>query len=122
MATTIEHVEERNGEYYAARTRVPVDVVIAAWRRGDVPERIVEQFPSLSLADVYGVITYFLDHEKDLRAHFAGLRDECERARQEAHAHTPTSMPISGAALTLVGRHRPRTTMKARAGNSDWRQ
>jgi uncharacterized protein (DUF433 family) len=89
VATTIEHVEERDGEYYAARTRVPVGVVIAAWKRGDVPERIVEQFPSLSLADVYGVITYYLDHEADLQAHFARLRDEYERARQAARAERP---------------------------------
>src|SRR5262249_19678954 len=89
VATTIEHVEERDGEYYAARTRVPIGVVIAAWKRGDAPERIVEQFPSLSLADVYGVITYFLDHEQDLQAHFVRLRDEYERARQAAHAARP---------------------------------
>lgn len=89
VATTIEHVEERDGEYYAARTRVPVGVVIAAWKRGDAPERIVEQFPSLSLADVYGVIAYFLDHEQDLQAHFAGLRDEYERARQAARVAHP---------------------------------
>lgn len=89
MATTIEHVEELNGEYYVAHTRVPIGVVIAAWERGDKPERIVEQFPSFSLADVYGVIAYFLDHEEDLRIHFARLRDEYERARQAARAERP---------------------------------
>jgi uncharacterized protein (DUF433 family) len=89
MATTIEHVEEREGEYYASRTRVPVGVIVAAWKRGDAPERIVEQFPSLSLADVYGVITYYLDHERELEAHFAQLRDEEERARQAARAKDP---------------------------------
>lgn len=90
MATTIEHVEERDGEYYAARTRVPVGVIVAAWKRGDAPARIVEQFPSLSLADVYGVITYYLDHERELEAHFARLRDEYEQARQAARAEHPT--------------------------------
>ncbi len=89
MATTIEHVEERNGEYYVAHTRVPIGVVITAWERGDTPERIVQQFPSLSLADVYGVIAYFLDHEEDLRTHFARLRDEYERAREAARAERP---------------------------------
>jgi uncharacterized protein (DUF433 family) len=89
VATTIEHVEEREGEYYAARTRVPIGVIVAAWKRGDTPERIVEQFPSLSLADVYGVITYYLDHEHDLEAHFAHLRDEYERVRQAARDERP---------------------------------
>jgi uncharacterized protein (DUF433 family) len=89
MATTIEHVEERNGEYYVAHTRVPIGVVIAACERGDRPERIVEQFPSLSLADVYGVIAYYLDHKADLRMHFARRRDEYERTRQAARAERP---------------------------------
>ncbi len=89
MATTREHVEELEGEYYASRTRVPVGVIIAAWKRGDTPERIVEQFPSLSLADVYGVITYYLDHEHELDAHFARLRNEYEQARQAARAEHP---------------------------------
>jgi uncharacterized protein (DUF433 family) len=89
VATTIEHVEEREGEYYASRTRVPVGVVVAAWKREDAPERIVEQFPSLSLADVYGVITYYLDHQREIEAHFARLRDEEERARQAARAEHP---------------------------------
>jgi len=89
VATTIEHVEEREGEYYAARTRVPVGVVVAAWKRGDAPERIVEQFPSLSLADDYGVITYYLDHEREMEAHFARLRDEEDQARQAARAADP---------------------------------
>jgi uncharacterized protein (DUF433 family) len=89
VATTIEHVEEREGEFYASRTRVPVGVVVAAWKRGDAPERIVEQFPGLSLDDVYGVITYYLDHQREMEAHFARLRDEEERARQAARAADP---------------------------------
>jgi uncharacterized protein (DUF433 family) len=89
MAMTIEHVEEREGEYYAARTRVPIGVVVAAWKRGDAPERIVEQFPSLSLADVYGVITYYLDLQREMETHFARLRDEYEREREAARAADP---------------------------------
>ncbi|MGH2487170.1 MAG: DUF433 domain-containing protein, partial [Ktedonobacterales bacterium] len=58
MIHAVEHVREREGEYYVASTRVPVGVVIASWRRGASPDHITEQFPPLSLADVYGVITY----------------------------------------------------------------
>ncbi len=89
MATTIEHAEEREGDYYAARTRVPVGVVVAAWKRGDAPERIVEQFPSLSLADVNGVITYYLDHRREMEAHFARLLDEYEHAQRAARDADP---------------------------------
>ena len=89
MAQTIEHVQERSGEYYVANTRVPVGVVIASWKRQAAPERIVEQFPTISLADVYGAITYYLDHQQELERHFARLRDEYERERLQAQAKRP---------------------------------
>jgi uncharacterized protein (DUF433 family) len=79
MIPTVEQVQEREGEYYVVNTRVPVGVVIAAWQRATTPQHIVEQFPSLSLADVYGVITYYLDHQQELDAHFARLQDRTER-------------------------------------------
>jgi uncharacterized protein (DUF433 family) len=81
MISTVEHVQEREGEYYIVNTRVPVGVVVAARQRAATPQHIVEQFPSLSLADVYRVITYYLDHQQELDAHFARLQEEYERPR-----------------------------------------
>jgi uncharacterized protein (DUF433 family) len=89
MLNAIEHVQNRDGEYYVTNTRVPVGVVIASWKRGAPPERIVEEFPTLSLADVYGVITYYLDHQKELDAHFTSVADEYERQRLLARAERP---------------------------------
>jgi uncharacterized protein (DUF433 family) len=89
MIRTVEHVQEREGEYYVARTRVPIGVIIAAWQRHASPEQIVEQIPSLTLADIYGVVTYYLDHQQELDAHFAALREEYERERMQARANDP---------------------------------
>jgi uncharacterized protein (DUF433 family) len=86
MLSTIEHVQEREGEYYVAQTRVPIGAVIASWKRNTLPDRIVEQFPTLTLADVYGAITYYLDHQEVLEAHFAALREEYERERLHTRA------------------------------------
>ncbi|MGO8947397.1 MAG: DUF433 domain-containing protein [Ktedonobacterales bacterium] len=89
MISTVEHVQEREGEYYVTSTRVPISVVISAWKRGTSPEHITKQFPILSLADVYGVITYYLDHEQELEAHFAGVTQEYEQARLASRAERP---------------------------------
>ena len=89
MIRTVEHVQEREGEYYVTSTRVPVGVVIASWKRGTSPEHITEQFPTLSLADVYGVITYYLDHQRELEAHFSRIEEEYERARLASRAARP---------------------------------
>ena len=88
MLNTVEHVRSQDGEYYVSGSRVSLGVVIAAWKRGDTPERIMEQFPALTLANVYGAITYYLDHQPDMDAHFAALAEEFERLRlQEQAAH-----------------------------------
>lgn len=59
---------------------------IASWKHDASPEHITKQFPTLSLADVYGVITYFLDHQQELDAHFTRLEEEYERARLASRA------------------------------------
>jgi hypothetical protein len=38
---------------------------------GSPPEDIVDQFPTLDLADVYDVIAYYLRHRQDLDAYLA---------------------------------------------------
>jgi uncharacterized protein (DUF433 family) len=89
MKSIAQHVHEREGEYYIADTRVPLGVIVASWKRGTPPEHIVEQFPALSLADVYGAITHYLDNERELEAHFTLVHEEYERERLAARAQHP---------------------------------
>lgn len=89
MPTMVQHVEERDGEYFVRDSRVTVHSVIVAWKRDAGPERITEQFPTISLADVYGVISYYLDHRALLDAHFAETNARYERDRAADHAARP---------------------------------
>src|SRR5437588_11589776 len=41
-------------------TRIPLERVVYAFDQGRSPEEIVCSFPTLSLADVYAVIAYYL--------------------------------------------------------------
>ncbi|MDO8754924.1 MAG: DUF433 domain-containing protein, partial [Anaerolineales bacterium] len=43
-------------------TRVTLDTVVRAFLRGAAAEEIAQQYPSLSLADVYATISYYLQH------------------------------------------------------------
>jgi uncharacterized protein (DUF433 family) len=61
MAPT-EYVEERGGGYYLAGSRVSLASVILGFRDGASPETIRQNFPSLSLAQVYGAIAFYLSH------------------------------------------------------------
>ena len=58
---------------------VTLDTVVAAFREGATAEEIVQQYPSLHLADVYWVIGYFLQHRVEVDSYLA---DRQQRAAQ----------------------------------------
>ena len=63
-----------------AGTRLKViHLVMDQMAHGSTPEMLRDQFPGLSLAQVYAALTYYHDHKADLDA-------EIERGRREAEA------------------------------------
>ena len=70
-----EHIELRDGVYYAPGTRVTLDSIVHAFREGCSPESIREDFEGLTLARVYGAIAFYLDHQSDIDAYLL-LRKE----------------------------------------------
>ena len=58
-----EYVEQRNGGFYVAGTRVSLDSIVYSFKAGDSPETIRQNFSSLTLEQVYGAIAFYLAHE-----------------------------------------------------------
>jgi uncharacterized protein (DUF433 family) len=50
-------------------TRVTLDTVVDAFNEGATAEEIVQQYPSLQLADVYSVISYYLREQSTVDAY-----------------------------------------------------
>jgi uncharacterized protein (DUF433 family) len=63
-----EYIEERGGGYYVAGTRVSLDSVVYAFRGGESPETIQQNFPSVTLEQVYGAIAFYLGHQAEVDA------------------------------------------------------
>ncbi len=61
---------EFNGQprtaYRVAGSRVSIDSVIGAYRRGESPERIIDSFESLSLEQVNNAITFYLANQEEI--------------------------------------------------------
>ena len=77
------YVEQRNDGYYLAGSRVSLDSVIYAFRRGEAPEAILEHFPAIgSVAKVYGAIAFALDHPQEIDAYLTEQERHWEEARQ----------------------------------------
>jgi uncharacterized protein (DUF433 family) len=75
-----EYVEQRNGGYYVAGTRVSLDSVVYSFKAGDSPETIRQNFSSLSLEQVYGAIAFYLAHEREVDANVREGEEEIERS------------------------------------------
>ena len=89
-----EYIEERNGGYYLAGTRVSLDSVVRSFERGNSPDAIQESFPVLKLAQIYGAIAFYLDHQPQVRLYLEAK----ERRIQDS------SIPLSEANPELWNR------------------
>src|SRR5437016_6295480 len=50
-------------------TRVTLESVVEAFQEGSTPEEIAQQYPTLSLADIYSVLGYYLGHQQAVAAY-----------------------------------------------------
>ena len=101
-----EYIEERDGNYYVAGTRVSLDSIVYAFHRGESPETICQNFEVLRLEEVYGAIAYYLARQPDIDAYLlrqsekwaegrrheeplpVDPRERLMRARDELHARS----------------------------------
>jgi uncharacterized protein (DUF433 family) len=63
------YVEQREGVYRVAGTRVSLDSIVYAFLDGHTAESIQQSFPVLTLEQVYGAITYYLAHQEAIEAY-----------------------------------------------------
>jgi uncharacterized protein (DUF433 family) len=73
-------------------TRVTLDTLIGAFQDGHSAEEIVMQYTSVSLADVYAVIAYYLHEQETVDAYLADYRQKSALLRatmrqQQDHSH-----------------------------------
>ena len=77
-----EYVEQHEGAYRVAGTRVSLDSVVYAFNDGQSPETIAQFFPVLELEQVYGAITYYLAHRSEVDIYLEQGRRDYEAARK----------------------------------------
>ena len=95
-----DFVERREGSFYLAGSRVPLAAIVHDFRNGETPEAIQSSFPTVSLEQVYGAITFYLGNKEEVETDLAerqrvedqfidthplppGLKEKLERAREQ---------------------------------------
>ena len=98
-----EFVERRHDSFYLIGSRVPLAHIVRQFQNGETPEAIRLHYPTLSLEQVYGAITFYLGNKQDVEEDIVArereedefekthpfpphLKEKLERARQEIPA------------------------------------
>jgi uncharacterized protein (DUF433 family) len=79
-----EYIEERNGGYYVAGTRVSLDSVVQCFNEGLSPEAILGEFETLTLTQVFGAITFYLENQSAVEAYRMRQKQRFEVMRKAA--------------------------------------
>jgi len=71
------YVEERDGGYYIAGTRISLDSIVYAFQDGESPDAILRSFPMAGpLVRIYRAITFYLEHKEKVEEY---LKDQERR-------------------------------------------
>jgi len=76
-------VERRENGFYLIGSRVPLDCIVREYRKGEPPEAIRFHYPTLSLEQVYGAITFYLGHQNEVESVIA-KRERVEDAFRDS--------------------------------------
>jgi uncharacterized protein (DUF433 family) len=84
---------DSGGTYRVGPTRVRLDSVVYLHNQGSSAAQVVGEFPSLELADVHAVISYYLKHKAEVDAYLAERERNAEQLKRklESEGHLMSS-------------------------------
>jgi len=72
-----------DGSIRIGNSRVPLDSIVHECTSGSTAEQIQDDFPTLSLREIYGAIFYYLEHEDQVEEYLQRRDQEAARIRAE---------------------------------------
>lgn len=81
-AKSVPLLLDSTGVVRVGDTRVTLDTVVEAFKLGATAEGIVEQFPALSLADIYSTIGFYLRNTTEIDAFLEERRRQAASSRE----------------------------------------
>lgn len=78
------YVDERDGGYYIAGTRIALSSIVHAFQAGESPDEILKSFPMAGpLVKIYGAITFCLENPEKVEAYLKEEDQLWEALRRE---------------------------------------
>jgi uncharacterized protein (DUF433 family) len=95
LIMTVPLRTDEHGAIRIGKTRVLLELVIHAYYMGETPEGIVDSYPSLTTADVYAVIGYYLANREDIDAYVRQRDQQAEQILSDMEANlTPEARAL----------------------------
>jgi uncharacterized protein (DUF433 family) len=91
---------DTHGVVRVGKTRVRLESVLHAYKSGCSAEDIRRKFPSLELADIYAVITYYLWYREEVEQYL----EERQRIEEQALRKIQERFPTTGVRERLLAR------------------
>lgn len=86
-----EYVEQREDNYFVRGSRVSLDSLVYGFLEGESPETTRDNFPTLTLEQVYGAIAFYLGHQAEIDAYLKKKGAAYEVARR-SQPHISTDL------------------------------
>lgn len=80
---TIPLKTDEHGVIRVGETRVTLETVVESFRDGATAEEIVQQYPSLDLADIYAVLAYYLQEREEVETYLKKQKNLSQIVREE---------------------------------------
>ena len=89
-AQLVPLVADDSGVIRVGETRVTLETVVGAFRQGATAEEIASQYPAVSLADIYGVIGFYLHHQREVEEYLREAQVEADQIRTRIEQQFPS--------------------------------
>jgi uncharacterized protein (DUF433 family) len=86
---TKPYIEFKKKGYWVIGTRVSLDSIVYAFRRGLLPESIAQSYSLLNLEQVYGAITFYLANRSDIDAYLISEEQAFDAMPQPLQTDAP---------------------------------
>jgi uncharacterized protein (DUF433 family) len=96
LSVTVRLWEDPPGVFRVGESRVLLELVLRAFKRGETPEGILRSYRTLRLADVYAVISRYLANPAPFEEYLRQCDEEAEAVRRKLQEAGMTGVSKEG--------------------------
>ena len=91
LVAELPPIHEADGALRIGRSSVALETVLWAFQAGSTPQDIVDQFPSVTLGQVYDVVGYYLRHRDEMDRYLATQRERYQQTTNDLRREAPAN-------------------------------